>query len=145
MESRVRHQYDASLALVAPGSAAITASATSAQVSIYEITNSPYGALNGRNGVGKFDVVVCPLSVVHLTNETYSLAIQVVNEAGAATTVETIPLTVANQGEYLVFPLQPQTLADFGGDAAAVQIVATLAGGAPSLQYWAFLAPASHA
>ena len=143
--SRVRHTYDAALALRAPGSAPVTASGTTNAVDIYEITNSPYGNLTGANGIGTFDLVVYVGALDGSGNGTYTLNIQSVNEAGQATTQETVTLTPNQVGKVLVFGLTPETLADFAGDAAKVQIAYPLGGTTPTLNFWAFLAPAQHA
>lgn len=145
-ESAVRHQYDAQLALQAVGSVAITATAATSALDLYEITGSPYGALNGRNGIGSFDLVLYVAALDHTTgDETYTVQIVVTNEAAQATVVESFALTIANIGQVLAFPLQPATLADFAGDAASVHLNVVLGGTTPSLTYWAFLAPQSHA
>lgn len=148
MESAVRHQYDASLALTPPGTAAITATAVSAAVDIYEISHSPYGALNGRNGVGSFDLVFYVAALDHTTgDETYTVQIQSVALDGTTvTTQESVVLTTAQIGKVLTYPLQPSTLAAFAsGDASHVRLNVVLGGTTPILQYWAFLAPQSHA
>ena len=147
MESAVRHTYDAALALQAPGAAAITATAVSAAaVDIYEITKSPYGVLNGRHGIGSFDLVVYVAAADTTTgDETYQLQVMTLNGANQATVQEKIDLTGAQVGKVLVFPLHPKTLEAFAADSAKVQLNAVLAGTTPSLQYWAFLAPAQHA
>jgi hypothetical protein len=144
--SAVRHQYDASLALQAPGSVAITATAPTSALDLYEITGSPYGALNGLNGLGSFDLVLYVGALDHTTgDETYTVQIEVADEAASWTVVESFLLATAQIGEVLAFPLQPATLAAFAGDAAQIRLNVVLAGTTPSLTYWAFLAPQSHA
>lgn len=145
MESKIRHQYDALLALKAPASAAITSTAASTAVDIYRITEGR-GDVDGRYGIGSFDAVVY-ITALDATSgsETYTLQFQTVDADGAnAVTHQTVTVDSTNVGEPLVYAFHPATLKVKDADAAKFQINAVLAGASPSLTYYAFLAPHSH-
>lgn len=147
MESKIRHQYDADLALKAPGSAAVTATAASDAVSIYPLTKSRDNVLDGRFGIGSFDAVVY-VNALDTTSgsETYTLQFQTVDEDGAnPVTHQSVTLTADHVGEPLVFAFHPATLRIADEDAAKFRVNVVLAGATPSITYYAFLAPHSHA
>lgn len=145
MESQIRHQYDALLALKAPGSAAITATAASTAVDIDRITKGR-GDVQGRYGIGSFDAVLY-VSALDTTSasETYTFEFQTVDANGAnPVTHETVTLTAAEIGVPLVFAFHPATLKAADADGAKFRVNAVLAGATPSLTYYGFLAPHSH-
>lgn len=146
MESKIRHQYDALLALKAPASAAIVATGDSNDVSLYRIENGR-GDIEGRYGIGSFDCVVYVNAMDATTGtETYTLSFVTVDENGANPVVhEVVTLTAGQVGEPLVYAFHPATLKVKDADAAKFRITATLGGATPSLTYYAFLAPHSHA
>lgn len=148
MESAIRHQYDASLALRAPGSADITATAATPGLDLYRITRSARGANDGRYGIGSFDLVLFIKSIDTTTgNETYSFAVQVSDTvSGSYEDVQTIAVNADVIAQPLVFAFHPKTLKLVSGDDAGfLRLNATLGGTTPILNYWAFLAPHSHA
>lgn len=150
MESSIRHQYDALLALQPVGSAAITASAVSANaVDLYKLT-SGRGDLQGRYGLGSFDVVFQAVAVDEADgDETYTVVVQTVDADGAnPVDQQSFTVTGADLGRPLVFAFHPETLRARDEDAAEIRLNVTIvagAGGTASLQYHAFAAPHSHA
>lgn len=146
MESAVRHQYDASLALQAIGSAAVTSTAVgSNKIDLYRLT-AGRGDLKNRYGLGAFDVVVYVGAVDAVTgDESYTLQLCTYDAAGANETVqESITLTAANIGEVLEFEVKPNTMAAFDADAAQFGVKMVLAGTTPSITYWAFASQDTH-
>lgn len=138
MNSTVRHQYDAALALKAPGSAAVTADAATAAVSIYRIANGP---LAGRKGVGSFDIVT-QVTAVDFANatETYAFEVQVsATENGAYTTLSSTPVVSKGAKTLKV------DAASLPADAAWVRLNMNVGGDTPSITYHAFVAPNTHA
>lgn len=146
MESKIRHMYDADLALRAPGSVAVVADGASSAVDIYRITKGR-GDINGRFGIGSFDAVVYVTAIDTTSGtETYTLEFQTVDAAGAnPVTHETHVLTAAEVGEPLVFAFHPATLRAKDADGAKFRINVDVGGATPSITYYAFLAPHSHA
>lgn len=147
MESSIRHQYDALLALQEPGSAAINASAAAENdVDLYRLT-AGRGDLNGRYGIGSFDLVFQAVAVDESdTDETYTIEVATVDADGNNPVVQhSFTVTGADVGNPLVFAFHPETLRARDADAAKLRVSATLAGTTPSLQYFAYLAPHSHA
>lgn len=146
MESKIRHTYDADLALRAPGSVAVVADGASSAVDIYRITKGR-GDINGRFGIGSFDAVVYVTAIDTTSGtETYTLEFQTVDAAGAnPVTHETHVLTAAEVGEPLVFAFHPATLRAKDADGAKFRINVDVGGATPSITYYAFLAPHSHA
>lgn len=146
MESAVRHQYDALLALQAIGSAAVTATAVGTnKISLQRLT-AGRGDLKDRFGQGAFDVVVY-VSALDATsgNETYELQFVTYDAAGAnETVVESATLTSAQVGEVLEFKFQPLTIAKFDADAAQFGVKVVLAGTTPSITYYAFASQDTH-
>lgn len=146
MESAVRHQYDASLALQAIGSPAVTATAVgSAKIDLYRLT-AGRGDLKNRYGLGAFDVVVY-FSALDATsgNETYTLQFCTYDAAGAnETVVDSAVITSAQVGEVLEFKFQPITLAKFDADAALFGVKLVAAGTTPSATYYAFASQDTH-
>lgn len=145
MESKIRHQYDALLALKAPGSAAVTADGASAAVDINAITKGR-GDVDGRFGQGSFDIVVYVTALDTTTgDETYALQVQTVDAAGAnPVTHDVIEVTAAMVGEPLVFAFHPSTFKVKDADAAKVRVNVDVGGTTPSITYYAFAAPHSH-
>lgn len=147
MESSIRHQYDAELALQPVGSSAITATADAANdLDLYRLT-AGRGDLQGRYGLGSFDLVFQAVSVDEAdADETYTIAVSTVDAEGN-NPVEQYSFTVtgADVGNPLVFAFHPETLRARDEDAAQLRVSATLAGTSPSLQYFCFAAPHSHA
>ncbi len=146
MESKIRHQYDAELALRAPGSVAVTADGATDAVDINRITKGR-GDINGRYGQGSFDAVVYVTALDATSgSETYTLQFQTVDADGNnPVTHETVEVTAAMVGEPLVFAFHPATLRAKDADAAQFRINLDVGGATPSLTYYAFLAPHSHA
>ncbi|AXQ69702.1 minor capsid protein [Caulobacter phage CcrSC] len=146
MESAVRHQYDASLALQAIGSAAVTATAVgTGKISLQRLT-AGRGDLANRYGQGAFDVVAY-FSALDTTsgNETYELQFCTYDAAGAnETVVEKATITAAQVGEVLEFKFQPITLQKFDADAAQFGVKLVVAGTTPSATYYAFASQDTH-
>jgi hypothetical protein len=144
MESTIRHQYDADLALRAPGGAAVTADTSSAAIDIYRITQGR-GDVNGRYGIGSFDIVAYFSALDTSGDATYALKIETTDADGAnAVTHATIPLTAANLGAPLVYAFHPATLKVSDADGAKVRVTLDVTGTTPSANFWAFVAPHSH-
>jgi len=143
MESRIRHAYDASLALLAPNSAANTATFTSTKVDINRIVNSVRGALNGKYGERNFSVVFVVTALDHTTgDETYSYAFTTWDANGAnPVTQRTEVFTTADIGAVYVYDFDTGSLANRDNDAALFGFVATLAGTTPSVQGFSYVAP----
>lgn len=147
MESKIKHSYDALLALRAPGSIAVTATGATPSIDLNKILHSPYNALLNRFGTGAFDLVVF-VSALDTTSgtETYSLEFQTTDVADAnPTTQESLTLTAAMVGVPLVFGFHPDTLQAVHPAADNFRVHYTLGGATPSLTFWAFMSPLSHA
>lgn len=146
MESKIRHQYDALLALRAPGTAALTMDGNTTAVSLYRIDNGR-GDIEGRYGIGSFDCVVYVTAMDSTSgSETYTLNFQTVDADGAnPVTHETVVLTAGQVGDPLVYAFHPSTLKIKDDDAASFRINVDVGGATPSLDFYAFLAPHSHA
>lgn len=146
MESKIKHQYDASLALRAPSSAAITADTTLTKIDIHRLT-AGRGDLENRYGLGSFDVVVYVSALDFTTmDETYALQFQTYDSADAnAVTHTTFTVTSALVGEPLVFTFHPETLKVADADAAKFSINVDVGGTSPSITLYAYAAPHSHA
>lgn len=147
MESKVKHQYDALLALRAPASVALTADTDLTKISLDRLT-AGRGDLENRYGLGSFDVVVYVTSIVTggMVAETYDLKFQTYDSAGAnAFTHMTHRVTAAEVGEPMVFTFHPQYLAVNDTDAAKFSINLDVTGTGPSIVLYAFCSPHSHA
>lgn len=145
MESKIRHQYDADLALRAPGGVAVTADTTTPAIDIYRITKGR-GDVQGRYGIGSFDVVVFFTGLDTTTgDETYALKVETVDAAGAnAVEHASVPVSAANLGEPLVLAFHPASLKLKDADASAIRLTLDVGGTTPSANFWAFVAPHSH-
>lgn len=140
MESQVSHSYDASLVLKAPGTAAVVADGTTTLVGIDRITHGR-GDVNGRYGEASFDVVFY-ISALHFTDETYVLNFNTYDAAGANPTVQdTVTVTTADIGKLKTFKFSTKTMGEVDIDAAKFGIAVDVGGTAPSITFWAFVAP----
>ncbi|UTC29856.1 hypothetical protein BAJUN_02260 [Bajunvirus bajun] len=144
MESKIRHQYDADLALRAPGSAAITATTATGAVDIYRLDRAR--GVQGRYGIGSFDIVIHFGALDTTTgDETYFIDVETVDANGANAVVQaTVPVVAGNLGEPIVLGFHPSTFAAKDPDAAKVRLNVRVAGTTPSATFYAFLAPHSH-
>ncbi|AFU87237.1 putative minor capsid protein [Caulobacter virus Karma] len=147
MESKIRHQYDALLALQPVGTAAVTADGSSVNaVDIYRIANGR-GDVAGRYGIGSFDIVFYFKSAVTggATPETYTINVVTTDADGANPVVqETFTVESTMIGDPYVLAFHPATLKLKDADAAKVKLTIDVAGTAPSLDFYAFVAPHSH-
>lgn len=147
MESKIRHQYDGDLALQAPGTAPVTADGSSVKsVDIYRIANGR-GDVKGRYGIGSFDVVFYFKSIVTggASAESYTINVVTTDAAGANPVVQdTFVVDSTLLGEPYVLTYNPSTLKLKDADAAFIKLTIDVAGTAPSLDFWAFVAPHSH-
>lgn len=147
MESKIRHQYDADLALQPVGTAPVTADGSSVKsVDIYRLAHGR-GDVAGRYGIGSFDIVFYFKSAVvgGASPETYTINVVTTDAAGANPVVqETFTVTSAIIGEPYVLAFHPATLKLKDADAAFVKLAVDVAGTAPALDFWAFVAPHSH-
>lgn len=141
MQSVIRNQFDASLALALPGGAVVTADGASTLVDINKITRSVKGALNGRFGEMEFDVVLHVVSLDHTTgDETYTLNFNTYDANGAnAVTHFSKTLTTADVGKTFVYKFDTITLGVEDANAAQFGIAVDVGGTTPSLGYWAFV------
>lgn len=146
MESKIKHQYDGSLALRAPASANLTADTTLTKLDIYRLT-AGRGDLLNRYGLGSFDVVVYVSSIDTTTgDESYVLSFQTYDSAGAnAVTHWSHTVTAADVLEPLVFTFHPDTLKVNDADAAKFGILVDVGGTTPIINLYAYASPHSHA
>lgn len=142
MESKIKYTYDALLALQAPASANVVATASSAYVDINKITKGR-GDVQGRFGEGAFDVVVHITTLDHTTgDETYSAAFTSSDAAGANKIVHfTRAFVVGEVGKTFAYKFDAATIGLENANAAKFGIDWTLAGTTPILNYFAFVAP----
>jgi len=152
MESRIRHAYDADLALFAPPGGAVVVTTVGSKVDMNRITRSvtppgaTVGALDGRFGEYGFDVVVCLAAGLAIpnSNETYVLDFCTYDSAGANEQVqESFTVVAADVGKPLVFSFDTGTLLEQDADAALFSLKQVLGGTAPSATVWAYIAPKS--
>uniref|UniRef100_A0AB74UN98 Minor capsid protein n=1 Tax=Caulobacter phage BL57 TaxID=3348355 RepID=A0AB74UN98_9VIRU len=147
MESKIRHQYDALLALQPVGTAAVTADGSSVNsVDLYRITNGR-GDIAGRYGIGSFDVVFKfkALTTGGATPETYTINVVTTDAAGANPVVqESFVVDAAMVAAPYVLAFHPASLKLKDADAAKIKLTIDVAGTAPSLDFYAFVAPHSH-
>lgn len=158
--SKLKHQYDALLALRALSARAtpVTASGQGGGfVDLHHIAagNGTYagtpglpGALGdvaGLFGQRPFDVVIMVDTIDTTTgDETYTLKLQAVDK-NKANPVDVpagaVQVTAGLVGEYIVVKVHPETLKLAAPNAAYLQIAHVLAGTTPILTYFAFAAP----
>jgi len=157
MQSALRFNYDALLALRAPGSPTITATAASSQVDINLITQSARHSLDGLHGELSFTVVLQVVSADHTTgDETYSVAFNVYDENGAnPVTLQTYAIQQTDIGNVLYFPFDANMIEEQAPNVVTSYLTGisgtpkgaffglnvTLAGTTPILGYYAFIAP----
>lgn len=136
---RNRFAFDAATLIQAENSAALTASGVSSYFDLGKATSEWHlGDLGAKQ-----EFVV----VVHVGNnpttggatlETYSLALQVAND-DASVTEKFSATAIAEAGVY-VLPITKEQIETVAG-ASKIAVSATLAGTAPSIQYFAYVAP----
>ncbi|ARB14286.1 hypothetical protein Ccr5_gp068 [Caulobacter phage Ccr5] len=147
MESKIRHQYDALLALQPVGTAAVTADGSSVNaVDIYRIANGR-GDVAGRYGIGSFDIVFYfkAATTGGATPETYTINVVTTDAADANPVVQETFTVESNMiGDPYVLAFHPASLKLKDADAAKVKLTIDVAGTAPSLDFYAFVAPHSH-
>ncbi|AFU86553.1 putative minor capsid protein [Caulobacter phage CcrRogue] len=147
MESKIRHQYDALLALQPVGTAAVTADGSSVNsVDLYRIANGR-GDIAGRYGIGSFDIVFNfkAITTGGTVAETYSVSVVTTDAAGANPVVQhTFTVDAGLIGDPYVLAFHPASLKLKDADAAKVKLTIDVAGTAPSLDFFAFVAPHSH-
>lgn len=151
MNSKIKHQYDALLAIrdLAARSVAVTADGPAGgYVQLHRLT-SGRGDLRGLFGQAPFDVVIFVNSTDNTTgDETYTLKLQTVNAAKASPTDvpgATVPVTAGMVGSPIVLKVDPATIDLADADAAFLTIAADVGGTTPSIKFYAFAAPNSHA
>lgn len=145
MESKIRHGYDASLVLRAPGLAALTADTVTTKVDINRISKSAYGVLDGKYEQREFAVVLhLGAGFVASTDNVYVLNFNTYDASGNnAVTHATKTFVAADVGKTLVFPFDTGTLQAYDADAALFAIALDVTGTDPSATFYAFIAPAA--
>jgi hypothetical protein len=158
--SKIRHQYDALLALRSLTDRATPVTASGAGggfVNLHHIPagNGTYvgtpglpGALGdvaGLFGQRPFDVVVM-VDTIDTTSgsETYSLKLQAVDSAKANPVdvpASAVVITSGLVGEPFVIKVDPSTIKLAAPNAAFIQIAHVVAGATPSMKYFAYAAP----
>ncbi|HTH49506.1 MAG TPA: hypothetical protein VMB21_18465 [Candidatus Limnocylindria bacterium] len=144
MQSAVRNGYDASLALRAPGSAALTADATTDKVALDKITKSPRGAIDGAFGEFEFDLVLyLEAGFAAGADNTYTLNFNSYDADGANPVTHLSKTFVAADVGKLpkTFKFDLRTLGVENPNAAQFGIGVDVAGTTPSASFWAFIAP----
>lgn len=141
MKTPFPYQYDAELALRAPGSAAVTATAATDEFDLGALTAYWNGA-DGEVAAEQLAIVVDVTEIdVADTNETYTFQVQTDSEAAFGDTpVGSFQLAVAATGVY-VFLLDVDTLRLLDADGAFVRLNLTIAGTTPSITYAAWVHP----
>ncbi len=145
MESKIHHQYDALLALRAPGSADLTADTVLTKLDLHRLTGGRGDLLN-RYGEGAFDLVVNVNTIDSTTgDETYVLEVTTYDSAGANAQIQFSHTVVAAEvAKPLVFTILPDQLTYLDTDAAQISINVNVGGTTPIINLWAFAAPHSH-
>lgn len=144
MNSKIKHQYDALLALrtLTARATPVTVSAAGGQVVDLHRLTAGRGDLKNMYGQTPFDVVI----VVDAASGDAAIKVQTVDAAGAnpvdapGGSIDAAALV----GGVVVLKFDPATLAAADPDAAGVRVWAELGAGA-SATYYAFAAPNSKA
>ncbi|USN15526.1 hypothetical protein KIKIMORA_04080 [Brevundimonas phage vB_BpoS-Kikimora] len=144
MNSKIKHGYDALLALrsLSDRATAVAASAAGGQVVDLHRLTAGRGDLKNMYGQTPFDVIV----VVDAATGDAALKVQTVDAAGAnpvdapGGSIDAAALI----GSVVVLKFDPATLKAADDDAAGIRIYAELGSGA-SVSYYAFAAPNSKA
>lgn len=161
--SKIKHQYDALLALRALTDRATPVTADAAGGGFVDLHHLKIGSsyvgiaglpgaigdLVGKFGQTPFDVVVYVDAIDSTTgDEVYTLKLQSVDSAKANPTDVpggALVVTAGLVGEPIVLKIDPQNIALSDPDAAFLRIFADVGGTTPSITYFAFAAPNSDA
>lgn len=151
MNSKIKHGYDALLALRSLDDRATAVTADGAGgglVSLHALTNAR-GDLKGLFGQTPFDVVIFVDNADTASGtETYTLSVQSVDADGANPVNVpggSVTVTAGLVGEPIVLKLDPATIKLADADAHSIRIYADVGGATPSISYYAFAAPNSKA
>lgn len=151
MNSKIKHQYDALLALrpLTDRATPVTADgASSGLVDLHKLT-AGRGDVKNLFGQTPFDVVILVDAIDSTTgDETYTLKLQTVDAAGANPTdvpFGGVVVTSALVGEPLVVKIDPANIKLADADGAKLRIYADVGGTTPSISFFAFAAPNSKA
>jgi hypothetical protein len=151
MNSKIKHQYDALLALrsLTDRTTPVTADGAGGGLVDLHLLTAGRGDLKNLHGQTPFDVIIHVDSVDTASGtETYVLKLQTVDANGAnPTDVPGGTLTIAAGlvGEPIVLKLDLATVRLVDADAAKLRIFADVGGATPAISYYAFAAPNSKA
>jgi hypothetical protein len=162
--SKIKHMYDALLALRSLTDRATAVTATGVGGGFVDLHHIPagngtyagtpglpgaLGDVAGLFGQTSFDVVILVDSIDTTSGtETYTLKLQSVDAAKANPTDvpgASVAITSALVGEPFVLKVSPSTIVLADADAAFLQIAHVLAGATPSMKYHAFAGPETDA
>lgn len=143
MESKIRHGYDASLALRAPGSAALVADTTFNKLGLDRITKSPRGAVDGKFEERNFSVVVhLEAGFAAGADNLYTVNFNSYDVNGAnPVTHFSKTFVAADVGKTFVFDFDTTTLAVVNANASQFSAALDVTGTTPSASLYAFVAP----
>lgn len=151
MNSKIKHQYDALLALRAINDRSVAVVADGAGAGLVDLhkLTAGRGDLKGLFGQTPFDVVILVDEVDTASgDEVYTLKLQTVDAAGANPTDVvggSVTITAALVGEPIVLKIDPANILLSDPDGRKLRIFADVAGATPSIKYFAFAAPNSNA
>lgn len=141
MNSKIKHGYDALLALrsLDDRATAVTASAAGGAVVTLHRLTAGRGDLKNLYGQTPFDVVIVVDAATDAT-----IKVQTVDADGANPVDAPGGAVVAEAGKTYVLKFDPATLAAADADAAGIRVYAELEAGG-TVSYYAFAAPNSKA
>lgn len=137
MNSKIKHQYDALLALrsIDSRATAVTASAAGGLVVDLHRLTAGRGDLKNLYGQTPFDVVIVVDAATDAT-----IKVQTVDADGANAVDAPGGAVVAEAGKTFVLKFDPATLAAADADAAGVRVYAEVEAGG-TVSYYAFAGP----
>lgn len=147
MNSKIKHQYDALLALrsLTDRATPVTADGAGGGYVDLHLLTAGRGDLKNLHGQTPFDVVIHVDSAdTNSGSETYTLKLQTV-DSDKANPVDvpggTVAIAGGLVGEPVVLKIDLQTVRLVDPDAAFLRIYADVGGATPSFTYYAFAAP----
>lgn len=132
--SEVNYIYDADYSFRAPGSVAVTATASAGELALDKMVNAREGDQKNKLGGEYYDVVIV-VEAVDFGNadETYVMSL-LVGPTGLSGAVQAGAVDIVGTGQYVI-KLDGHTMEKLSADHEAIGLTATIGGTTPSITY----------